>query len=98
MSLHVEKFKRRQHNHNQDKPEATPDPLPFSQHSHWEPGVSWKSALNNLRLLLQPYWCWGWLEAWLHVFPVPGLKRALYQLMDWKDTFRVLPVPHVQGA
>ena len=23
--------------------------------------------LANLRLLLQPYWCWGWLEQWLQV-------------------------------
>ena len=82
VSLHAEECKRRQHSQNQDKAEAILDPLPFSQHAHWERGVNWKSALNNLRLLLQPYWCWGWLEAWLSVFPVPGLKRALHQLMD----------------
>ena len=98
VSLHAEEFKRRQHNQNQDKPDATPNPLPFSQHSHWELGVNWKSALNNLRLLLQPYWCWGWLEAWLQVFPVAGLKRALHQLMDWMGSFRILPILQVQAA
>ncbi|MBD2493974.1 hypothetical protein [Nostoc sp. FACHB-280] len=26
-----------------------------SQHSHWESGTTWKSALNNLRLIIQAY-------------------------------------------
>ncbi|MBE9178520.1 hypothetical protein IQ268_08110 [Oculatella sp. LEGE 06141] len=39
---------------------STTQSLPFSQHRYWEMGITWKSALNNLRLLLQPYWCWGW--------------------------------------
>ena len=67
--------------------------LPFSQHPHWELGMSWKSALNNLRLLLQPYCCWGWLESWLEVFPIPDLTHGLEQLMGWVDTFRLLPKP-----
>lgn len=31
----------------------------FSQHLEWEQGTNWKSALNNLRLIIQPYifWC-----------------------------------------
>ncbi|HEY9663036.1 MAG TPA: transposase [Allocoleopsis sp.] len=78
--------------------QSTLQPLPVSQHRDWELGVTWKSALNNLRLLLQPYWCWGWLEQWLQVFPVPGLKRALHQLMDWMDTFEILPSPDLKAA
>jgi SRSO17 transposase len=76
VSLHAEQFK--QHPASQDENETQPElyPLPFSQHCDWELGTTWKSALNNLRLLLQPYWCWAWLEPWLQVFPVPGLKRA----------------------
>jgi SRSO17 transposase len=71
VSLHAEQFK--QHHAAQDKDETAPepDPLPFSKHCNWELGVTWQSALNNLRLLLQPYWCWDWLEHWLQVFPVP---------------------------
>jgi SRSO17 transposase len=98
VSLHAEQFK--QHHAAQDKDETQPEPhpLPFSQHGDWELGVTWKSALNNLRLLLQPYWCWAWLEQWLQVFPVPGLKRALHQLMDWMDTFQILPIPDLRAA
>lgn len=98
VSLHAEQFK--QHHAAQDKDETQPElhPLPFNQHGDWELGVTWKSALNNLRLLLQPYWCWAWLEQWLQVFPVPGLKRALHQLMDWMDTFQILPIPDLRAA
>jgi hypothetical protein len=98
VSLHAEQFK--QHHAAQDKDETAPepDPLPFSKHCNWELGVTWQSALNNLRLLLQPYWCWDWLEHWLQVFPVPGLKRALHELMDWMDTFQSLPIPDVKAA
>lgn len=91
VSLHTEQFK-----HHQDPKsmaaDSTPQPLPFRQHLQWEPGITWKSALNNLRLLLQPYWCWGMLEVWVQVFPTPGLKRGLHQLMECMDTFPILPI------
>ncbi len=91
VSLHTEQFK-----HHQDPQstaaDSTPQSLPFRQHSQWESGITWKSALNNLRLLLQPYWCWGMLEVWLQVFPTPRLKRGLHQLMECMDTFPILPI------
>jgi SRSO17 transposase len=92
VSLHAEQFK--QYQPYLTATEAVPPQvLPLTHHPDWELGITWKSALNNLRLLLQPYWCWGMLEVWLQVFPTPGLKRGLHQLMDWMDTFRILPVP-----
>ncbi|WP_088889803.1 IS701 family transposase [Leptolyngbya ohadii] len=91
VSLHADVFKRCQQGEGDEAAESTVHPLPFGQHRDWEMGTTWKSALNNLRLLIQPYWCWGWLEQWIQVFPIPGLKRALHQLMDWMDTFRILP-------
>lgn len=101
VSLYAEEFKKNQRIQagvSDDSTESTPQPLPFSQHPDWELGVTWKSALNNLRLLVQPYWCWGWLEHWLLVFPVPGLKRALHQLMDWMDTFKILAILDLKAA
>ena len=70
----------------------------FHQHLRWEAGTTWKSALNNLRLLLQPYLCWGALEFWLEVFAIPGLKRGLFQLMDFMDQFHILPKLKVDAA
>jgi hypothetical protein len=97
VSLHAEQFKHHQ-KHTSTTISAAPQLLPFSQHLHWEAGTTWKSALNNLRLLLQPYWCWGWLEVWLQIFPVPGLRRGLHQLMNWMDTFCILPIPDQRAA
>jgi hypothetical protein len=99
VSIHTNQFKHQQRNNvNTIAADATAQPLRFTQHSQWELGMSWKSALNNLRLLLQPYWCWGWLESWLQVFPVPGLKRGLHQLMDGMNTFRIAPIRLPQAA
>lgn len=101
LSLHAEQFKHHQNNTSTPTTATTsktPQFQPFSPHPHWEPGTTWKSALNNLRLLLQPYWCWGWLEVWLQILPVPGLKRALSQLMSWMDTFCILPILERKAA
>lgn len=98
VSLHAEQFKQHQASQGNDETHSQLHPLPFSKHCDWESGTTWKSALNNLRLLLQPYWCWAWLEQWLQVFPVPGLKRALHQLMDWMDTFQILPILDLKAA
>lgn len=97
VSLHAAQFKHREKN-TSTTPETTSNPFPFRQHPHWEPGTTWKSALNNLRLLLQPYWCWGWLDVWLQIFPVPRLKRGLHQLMNSMDTFDILPIPDQKAA
>jgi SRSO17 transposase len=97
VSLHAKQFKQQQAEHN-DAPPPTSHNLPFSQHPHWQLGTTWKSALNNLRLLMQPYCCWGWLEPWLQVFQIPGLKRALFKLMDWMDRFCIPSVTVASAA
>ena len=97
VSFHADESRQQQQHHSNDSPSEDSQPaallLLFNQHPHWELGIAWKSALNNLRLLLQPYWCWAWLEIWLQIFPVPRLKRGLHQLMDDMDAFRILPIP-----
>ena len=97
VSLHADEFIEHQHR-NPDESAAALLPSLFNQHPHWERGTTWKSALNNLRLLLQPYNCWGWLEVWLQVFPIPELKRGLHRLMDCMDTFCILPIPLLKTA
>lgn len=93
VSLQAEEFKRqRDENDENDAPSRHPDFL-FAQHPHWEAGCNWKSALNNLRLILQPYCCWAWIELWLHVVSIPGLKRAMQRLMHRMDTYQIRPSP-----
>lgn len=71
---------------------------PFVHHYRWESGTTWKSALNNLRLLLQPYLCWGALAWWLDVFTIPGLKRGLFKLMHKIDCFGTVLPPQARAA
>jgi hypothetical protein len=65
-----------------------------SRHPYWEPGVTWKSALNNLRLIIQPYIFWCSILPWLKVFPVPGMKRGFFKLIEIMNGFRASPVEY----
>ena len=60
----------------------------FNQHCWWEQGITWKSALNNLRLIIQPYIFYCLIHPWLQVFKIPGLKRCFLKLIGimncWK--------------
>jgi SRSO17 transposase len=94
VSLHADTFKAQA----QTSAAELRQPTPFEAHRHWEVGDSWKGALNNLRLLLQPYCCWGRLEPWIEVFPIPGLRRGFSKLMDWIDTFQSVPIPEAKAA
>ena len=60
----------------------------FNQHCWWSQGTTWKSALNNLRLIIQPYIFYCLICPWLKVFKIPGLKRCFLKLIGiinyWK--------------
>ncbi|QLE58214.1 hypothetical protein [Nostoc sp. TCL26-01] len=64
----------------------------YSQHPNWESGITWKSALNNLRLLIQPYIFYCLIQPWLTVFNIPGMKRCFLRLIDFMNDFRASPV------
>lgn len=68
----------------------------FEQHARWEASTTWKSTLNNLRLLIQPFIFWYLLEPWLHVFPIPGLKRGFFKLMSYMNNFRASGIAYAQ--
>jgi SRSO17 transposase len=93
VSAHAEQFKHHQKNQLENPTIVNLQLQRFEQHADWETGTTWKSALNNLRLLLQPYHCWAWIEDWLDVFSIPRLADPLHQLMDAMDLFRILPIP-----
>lgn len=60
----------------------------FRQHPWWNLETSWKSTLNNFRLILQPYIFYSLLEPWLQVFPIPGLKRGFLKLISKMNQFQ----------
>ncbi|MBD1864507.1 hypothetical protein NC998_25445 [Trichocoleus desertorum GB2-A4] len=62
VSLHADAFQHSPQLKGENATVSSSPLLPFNQHPFWELGMTWKSALNNLRLLVQPYCCWGWLE------------------------------------
>lgn len=67
---------------------SSPNPIEkFSQHPWWESGTNWKSALNNLRLIIQPYIFWCLIQPWLKVFPIPGMKRGFFKLIELMNSF-----------
>jgi SRSO17 transposase len=64
----------------------------YSQHPHWESGLTWKSALNNIRLIIQPYIFYCLIQPWLQVFNIPGLKRCFLKLIALMNDFRAAPM------
>lgn len=70
--------------------------ISFQSHSRWSACTTRKSALNNLRLLIQPFIFWCLLEPWLHVFPIPGLKRGFFKLMAYMNNFRASSITYAQ--
>lgn len=77
----------------------SPSPIEqFTQHSWWELGTNWKRALNNLRLIIQPYVFWCLVELWLRVFPIPGMKRGFFKLIGIMNGFRASPIEYAMAS
>jgi SRSO17 transposase len=60
----------------------------FPQHPWWEEGGTWKSALNNIRLVIQPYLFYNLLGPWLEIFQIPGFRRSFLKLLNLMNDFR----------
>jgi SRSO17 transposase len=59
----------------------------FVSHSYWDHGNGWKSWLNNLRLILQPFVFLNLLKPWLAVFSIPPLLTGFTQLLELMNRF-----------
>ena len=65
-----------------DPPTSTSvKPTEVNKHPWWDPELSWKRTLNNLRLLIEPFCAACLLLPWMSVFPVPGLLEKLHYLI-----------------
>ncbi|MGL4619502.1 MAG: transposase, partial [Chroococcidiopsis sp.] len=96
ISWHANDFQNQSRTHTNQTTSTETSTNSFEQHRCWEAGTTWKSALNNLRLLIQPFIFWCLLQPWLQVFPIPGLKRGLFKLMACMNDFRAAPITYAQ--
>jgi len=53
----------------------------FREHQWWGFGQGWKNLLNNLRLVMQPYYFFNLLKPWLRVFPITHLSIGFLTLI-----------------
>ena len=61
--------------------------LKLAQHPGWNQSKGWKSALNNLRLVIEPSIILNVLEPWLNLFPIPRLTAGLECLVALMNRF-----------
>jgi SRSO17 transposase len=73
---------------SQDKNCQESELVQLQQYSGWQSEISWKSTLNNLRLILQPYIFYHLLEPWMHIFSIPALKRGFLKLISKMNQFQ----------
>lgn len=71
---------------------------PFSHHPWWETGHTWKSSLNNLRLIIQPLIFWHLITPWLSVFPNQDIQLGLSKLINSMNRFRASPFSQSQSV
>jgi SRSO17 transposase len=64
------------------------EPPKFSSHTWWDFKRGWKSTLNNLRLIVQPYIFFNLIKPWLSVFNIQCLKEGFLFLIEIMNEFR----------
>ena len=70
--------------------------FPFSDHPWWEAGNTWKSSLNNLRLIIQPLIFFCLIQPWFDLFPSQHLQLGFSKLINIMNRFRGSPFPQSQ--
>jgi SRSO17 transposase len=70
----------------------------FSLHPWWDSDRNWQSAFKNLRLIIQPYIYWCLIQPWLEVFPIPGIKRSFFKLIEIMNSFRASPINYAMAS
>lgn len=75
--------------HNEKiSPPTSREPIDFSKHQWWDFTLGWKSTLNNLRLIIQPYIFWNLIKPWSIVFLNPKLQLGFQKLIEIMNQFQ----------
>jgi SRSO17 transposase len=61
------------------------EPEVYSRHEWWDFTLGWKSTLNNLYLIIQPYVFFNLLKPWLDVLHIPLLKNGFISLQNFMN-------------
>lgn len=69
-------------------PPISTEPENFSNHKWWDFNLGWKSTLNNLRLVIQPYIFGNLIKPWLIVFLNPKLQLGFQKLIEIMNQFQ----------
>ena len=68
-------------------PKFNIEPEIYRQHDWWDFAGGWKSTLNNLRLIIQPYVFFNILSPWLRLLKIPHLKAGFLSLQNIMNEF-----------
>jgi SRSO17 transposase len=92
VSIHANNFSERESARDTTKKITLTSQLiaQFQQHCGWDNAQTWKSALNNLRLIIQPYIFACLLAPWLEVFQLRYLSRELWKLVHYLNQLPTL--------
>ncbi|MBD2773720.1 IS701 family transposase [Iningainema tapete] len=63
------------------------EPSGFSKHEWWDYKKGWKSTLNNIRLVIQPYIFWNLIKPWLTVFINENLQVGFEKILEIMNCF-----------
>jgi SRSO17 transposase len=68
-------------------PLSAQEPEVYSRHEWWDFRGGWKSTLNNLRLIIQPYGFFNLIKPWLTIFNIPNLQFGFLELINIMNQF-----------
>lgn len=57
------------------------------QHPYWHEPQGWKSRLNNLQLIIQPYIYYCLIKPWFTIFEIPDLKVGFSRMIAIMNEF-----------
>lgn len=80
VSLHTDVL-RPEKTSNDNRPEASGTAQKLTTHRYWNQGQGWKSWLNNLQLILQPFVFFNLLQPWFELFSIPSLLQGFEHLL-----------------
>lgn len=79
---------REEANTNERFPDVEVEPPVYREHKWWDGKGGWKSTLNNLQLIVQPYIFFNLLKPWLEIFEMNLLSCGFRKLLELMNEFR----------